>query len=186
MSEKNEFHRNYRNVIGLFATGVTVLLAEKGGEVRGMTANAVNSLSLDPTLLIVCPSKTSRFAQMLEVGANFSVNILGDHQEQDSNYFAGTQEGGLGKDDACGLESWPATDVINGNTAPRLRDCIGAMACRVHQMHDGGDHWIVVGEVVDLYQGDPEPWPLLFFEGSYHQPSRMAGQHLDPAADPFK
>ena len=181
MSDKQEFHRNYRNVIGLFATGVTVLLTEKDGELRGMTANAVTSLSLDPTLLIVCPSKSSRFAQMLEVGANFSVNILGDHQEQDSNFFAGTQEGGLGKDDACGIENWAASD-----TAPRLRDCIGAMACRVHQMHDGGDHWIVVGEVVDLYQGESEPWPLLFFEGGYHQPSRMAGQHLDPAADPFE
>ena len=181
MSNKEEFHRNYRDVIGLFATGVTVLLTEKDGEVRGMTANAVTSLSLDPTLLIVCPSKTSRFAQMLEVGANFSVNILGDHQEQDSNFFAGTQKAGLDKEDACGLENWP-----DSNAAPRLRDCIGAMACRVQQMHDGGDHWIVVGEVVDLYQGEAEPWPLLFFEGGYHQPSRMAGQHLDPAADPFK
>ena len=181
MSDKKEFQRNYRNVIGLFATGVTVLLAEKGGEVRGMTANAVTSLSLDPTLLIVCPSKASRFAQMLEVGVDFSVNILGDHQEQDSNFFAGTQEGGLGKDDACGLENWP-----DSHAAPRLRDCIAAMACRVHQMHDGGDHWIVVGEVLDLYHSGPQPWPLLFFEGSYHQPSRMAGQHLEPAADPFK
>ena len=60
------------------------------------------------------------------------------------------------------------------------------VACRVHQMHDGGDHWIVVGEVVDLYHREKEPWPLLFFEGGYHQPSRMAGQHLEPAADPFK
>jgi len=181
MTDKKEFHRNYRNVIGLFATGVTVLLTEKDGEIRGMTANAVTSLSLDPTLLIACPSKASRFAQMLEIGANFSVNILGDHQEQDSNFFAGTQEGGLAKDDACGLDSWSAP-----HATPRLRDCIGAMACRVHQMHDGGDHWIVVGEVLDLYQHEEEPWPLLFFEGGYHHPSRMAGKHLEPVADPFK
>jgi flavin reductase (DIM6/NTAB) family NADH-FMN oxidoreductase RutF len=181
MTDRKEFHRNYRDVIGLFATGVTVLLTEKDGEVRGMTANAVTSLSLDPTLLIVCPSKSSRFAHMLEVGAEFSVNILGDHQEQDSNFFAGTQEGGLSKDDACGLENWSAS-----RATPRLSDCIGAMACRVHQMHDGGDHWIVVGEVVDLYHREKEPWPLLFFEGGYHQPSRMAGQHLEPSADPFK
>lgn len=180
MSDSNEFHRNYRDIIGLFATGVTVLLTEKDGETRGMTANAVTSLSLDPTLLIVCPSKVSRFAQLLEIGASFSVNILGDHQEQDSNFFAGTQQAGLAKDDACGLETWSKSQ-----TTPRLRDCIGAMACRVQQMHDGGDHWIIVGEVVDLYQGKEEPWPLLFFEGSYHQPSRMAGQHLDPAADPL-
>jgi 3-hydroxy-9,10-secoandrosta-1,3,5(10)-triene-9,17-dione monooxygenase reductase component len=181
MSDKKEFHRSYRNVIGLFATGVTVLLTEKDGETRGMTANAVTSLSLDPTLLIACPSKASRFAQMLEIGAHFSVNILGDHQEQDSNFFAGTKEGGLAKDDACGLENWSAP-----HATPRLRDCIGAMACRVHQMHDGGDHWIVVGEVLDLYQYEEEPWPLLFFEGGYHHPSRMAGKHLEPVADPFK
>ena len=181
MSAKEEFHRNYRNVIGLFATGVTVLLAEKDGEVRGMTANAVTSLSLDPTLLIVCPSKTSRFANVLATGANFSVNILGDHQEQDSNFFAGTKEGCLGKDDACGIENWPDSHAM-----PRLRDCVAAIACRVHQMHDGGDHWIVVGEVVDFYRNEAEPWPLLFFEGGYHHPSRMAEQHQEPAADPLK
>ena len=181
MSDKEDFRSIYRNVIGRFATGVTVLLAEKDGEVRGMTANAVTSLSLDPTLLIVCPSKTSRFAKVLETGANFSVNILGDHQDKDSNFFAGTKEGCLSKDYACGIEVWSGS-----NTTPRLRDCIGAIVCRVHQMHDGGDHWIVVGEVVDLYRSEAEPWPLLFFEGGYHHPSRMAAQHLEPAADPLK
>lgn len=180
MTDKQAFHRHYRDVIGRFATGVSVLLTEQDGELRGMTANAVTSLSLEPTLLIVCPSKASRFAQLLAVGRRFSVNILGDHQEQDSNFFAATREQGLDRNNACGIETWQAD-----HATPRLRDCIGALACRVHQMHDGGDHWIVVGEVVDLYQGAADPWPLLFFEGGYHQPSRMAGEHLAPAADPL-
>ena len=59
------------------------------------------------------------------------------------------------------------------------------LACRIHEMHDGGDHWIVVGDVLDMHRSDAEPWPLLFFGGRYHHPSRMAGKHLDPAADPY-
>jgi len=180
MTDLPEFQSRYRKTIGLFATGVTVLLAEKEGELRGMTANAVTSLSLDPTLLIVCPSKKSRFAQLLEEGVPFTVNILGDHQEDVSNHFARTHDDGLKGAEG---EPYALTRWADEGLAPRLNDCIGAMACRVHRMHDGGDHWIVVGEVTDLYDLEGELWPLLFFRGRYHHPSRTSGEL--PAADPY-
>lgn len=177
MSNEHEFQALYRKTIGLFATGVTVLMAEKDGELRGMTANAVTSLSLDPTLLIVCPSRKSRFAQILDVGTPFTISILGDHQEDVSNHFARTRDDGL-TDDPYELAKWDAKEL-----APRLADCVGAVACRVHQMLDGGDHFIVVGEVADLYAREGELWPLLFFRGRYRHPSRTSGE--EPAADPY-
>jgi flavin reductase (DIM6/NTAB) family NADH-FMN oxidoreductase RutF len=180
MTEPQDFQKRYRNTIGLFATGVTVLLAEKDGELRGMTANAITSLSLDPTRLIVCPSKKSRFAQLMEEGVPFTVSILGDHQEEISNHFAKTHDKGLGEDQE---ESYPLTGWDDTGLAPRLADSIAALACRVHQKHDGGDHWIVVGEVIDLNDQEGELWPLLFFRGRYHHPSRTSGDL--PAADPY-
>ena len=180
MTDSKEFKDRYRKTIGLFATGVSVLLAEKDGEIRGMTANAVTSLSLDPTLLIVCPSKKSRFSGLIEPGGTFSVNILGDHQEDVSNHFAKTGDKSLQIETG---EPYPVVRWGEGGLAPRLEDCICALACRVQQVHDGGDHWIVVGEVCDLYDLEGELWPLLFFRGRYQHPSRDAGQR--PAADPL-
>ncbi len=72
MSEHNnnnsDLLQNYRQTIGLFATGVTVLIIEYQGEVRCMTANAVSSLSLDPIQLLVCPSKKAAFSEFLQEG----------------------------------------------------------------------------------------------------------------------
>jgi flavin reductase (DIM6/NTAB) family NADH-FMN oxidoreductase RutF len=180
MTDSDDFRTRYRRTIGLFATGVTVLLAERDGELRGMTANAITSLSLDPTLLIVCPSKKSRFGNLMEKGVPFTISILGDHEEDVSNHFAKTGDKGLEEDMK---EPYPLTGWEQEDLAPRLEDCIGALACRVHEMHDGGDHWIVVGEVLDLYDLEGELWPLLFFRGRYHHPSRTSGDL--PAADPL-
>lgn len=178
--DRAAFEQTYRRTIGRFATGVTVLLAERDGVVRGMTANAVTSLSLDPTLLIVCPSKRSRFGGLLAEGTSFTVNILGDDQEGVSSAFAHTDSDDLRADPPAPLTVW-----TEAGTAPRLDACIAALGCRVHQLHDGGDHWIVVGEVVALHTPGEEPWPLLFFEGAYHHPSRMAGNKIERETDPY-
>ncbi len=176
MQSSQDFQDQYRKTIGLFATGVTVILTEKDGEVHGMTANAVTSLSLDPTLIIVCPSNKAHLEQLLTVGVTFTVNILGDHQERLSNYFAA----GTDKPE-FDLLPWPAAEK-----APRLKGCIGALACRVYERHDGGDHKIVVGEVMDTYVADGPHWPLLYFGGGYHFPSRREAEHLEPSADPYE
>ena len=175
----SELQYRYRRTIGRFTTGVTVLLAEKDGVVRGMTANAVTSLSLDPMLLLVCPSKKARFTQLFEAGTPFTVNILGDHQEEVSNLFARTPEEDL-PEGPFSLEEWEPSGA-----APRLADCIASLACRVHRMHDGGDHWIVVGEVIALDRVEGEVWPLLYFDGKYHHTSHLAGRDIEPEVDPY-
>ncbi len=172
--------QNYRSTIGLFATGVTVLIIEHQGKIRCMTANAVSSLSLDPVQLLVCPSKKAAFSELLYEGAHFTVNILGIHQEQLSNYFAGA------KTDIENEQIHYAHLFSNSFTAPRLKDCIASFACQITQQHEGGDHWIVVGEVVDLYKNDINHEPLLFFGGKYHYPARPEVEHIKPSADPYK
>jgi flavin reductase (DIM6/NTAB) family NADH-FMN oxidoreductase RutF len=179
MQENNKdlFLKHYRSSIGLFATGVTVLIAERDGDIRGMTANAVTSLSLEPVQLIVCPAKEARFSQLMEPGTQFTVNILGVHQEQISNYFAGP-ESDKEMPENIDLITWRNMEIGIPYKAPCLSDSVASFACNVKQMHDGGDHWIVVAEVLDIYQNKLSIQPLLFFGGSYHHPSAMHRQHL--------
>jgi flavin reductase (DIM6/NTAB) family NADH-FMN oxidoreductase RutF len=73
--------RAYRNTIGLFATGVTIVSTQLGETVHGMTANAVTSLSLEPMLLLVAVGKKARLATLLPQATGFTVNILRADQE---------------------------------------------------------------------------------------------------------
>src|SRR5437868_7393723 len=80
--------RMYRDTIGRFATGVTVVTWDDGEHARGMTANAVSSLSLDPMLLLVCVDKKTSAHAQLERARAFAVNILAEDQIEVSNTFA--------------------------------------------------------------------------------------------------
>jgi len=162
--------RAFRRTIGLFATGVTVVAVQLPDGVLGMTANAVISVSLDPLLVLVCVDHRARLADHLEVGGPFSINVLRDDQEVLSRYFAGGWRD-LPQPEFR-FESW--------DDAPRLVGALAALRCVVDRMDDGGDHWIVVGRVVDLHEA-PSPWnPLLFFAGRYRRLSPAAA----PAAPP--
>jgi flavin reductase (DIM6/NTAB) family NADH-FMN oxidoreductase RutF len=186
MQSADSFQRQYRDTIGSFATGVTVLLIEREGIVVGMTANGITSLSLEPTQLLVCPGKQTRFAGFLGSDIDFTVNILGDHQEPHSNFFASGPEatfavGSIHDDPPFELLPWP-----EAGRAPRLSGCIASVGCKVHAVHEGGDHWIVVGDVTGLHRSESVRWPLLYFEGQYHFPSKMAGAHLRPDFNPYQ
>ncbi len=149
--------RQYRNTIGLFATGVTIIAVRQGDQVHAMTANAVTSLSLDPPLLIFCVSRTAKMAAHLDTGRPFAVNILRAEQQDLSDFFAGRPPTGAP----------PSFDFDPWEGCPRLRGCAAALACRVEEQMPGGDHWIIVGRVLATHQG-PEPrQPLVFFAGRY-------------------
>ena len=185
MKQSIDFQNQYRSTIGQFATGVTVLLTETGGDVIGMTANGITSLSLVPTQLIVCPAKQTRFARFMDEGVHFTVNILGDHQEAQSNFFACNpdatfQVGATHDDPPFALLSWPEV----GNV-PRLSGCLASIGCTVHRRFEGGDHWIVVGNVAGLHRSAKPSWPLLYYEGQYHHPSKLMEKHLRPDFDPY-
>jgi 3-hydroxy-9,10-secoandrosta-1,3,5(10)-triene-9,17-dione monooxygenase reductase component len=149
----------YRNVIGHFATGVTIVTTAAGDELQGMTANAVASLSLDPIMVLVCVEKNSYTHRVIEQGRVFAVNVLGEHQEDVSRLFAKHAEPELG--------SLRGVPFRRGKTGvPVLEDCLAFLECRVASIHSGGDHSMVLGEVVD--QGIVhDVAPLLFFRGKY-------------------
>jgi 3-hydroxy-9,10-secoandrosta-1,3,5(10)-triene-9,17-dione monooxygenase reductase component len=151
----------FRSIIGHFATGVTVITTAAGDELQGMTANAVTSLSLDPVMVLICVDKGTHTHGVLERGGVFTVNILGAHQEEVSRIFAKRAEPEIG--------SLRGVAFTRGRTgSPVLDDCLAFIECRVAGWFDGGDHSIVLGEVVHEAVVNDVP-PLLFYRGQYRR-----------------
>lgn len=154
--------RLYRNTIGLFATGVTVVSTQAEGTVHGMTANAVTSLSLEPMLLLVAVGKQARLATLLPQASGFTVNILRAEQEALSTFFAGGWR----------QPTPPPFRFVPWDTRPefgsaRLEGALAAIGCTLYRLVDGGDHWLVLGQVVALHHGVEPHLPLLFYGGRY-------------------
>lgn len=147
-----------RQAMARFATGVTVVLSELDGEVHGMTANAVTSVSLDPPLLLVCVGKTRRIHGVLERAGGFTVNVLAEDQEVLSRYFAGQR-------DLLGPDGVPL-DRGRGTAHPVLAGCLAWLECTVAGTYPGGDHTIFLGQV-ERAGWSEEGRPLLFFRSRY-------------------
>lgn len=169
MNEGIDSHQ-YRQVMGLFATGVTVIAVRHGDEIRAMTANAITSLSLDPLLLLVCVGKKAQMAEFLVSERGFTVNILREDQQALSTYFAGKWQ----------KPTAPPFRYINWEGKPRLEGCLASLGCEVYEKIEGGDHWIVVGHVTTLYRGIEPHLPLLFYAGLY---SQLSVTEAEPAPD---
>jgi flavin reductase (DIM6/NTAB) family NADH-FMN oxidoreductase RutF len=146
-----------RQIMGHFATGVTIITALDGDEPVGLTAQSFTSLSLDPPLILFCPGKTSTTWPRIERAGSFTVNILGQAQEAICRTFAAS-----GADKFAGVE-WTPSDVTG---APVLDDVLAWVDCRLESQHDAGDHLIVIGRVVDL-SVEEEGKPLLFYRGGF-------------------
>lgn len=150
--------RRLRDAFGCFGTGVTVVTAfDAEGSPVGLTANSFASVSLDPPLLLFCLDRKSRRAPVFEAARFFAVNVLHAGQETLSTRFA---RGASDEDHLLGV----AWDDRGG--APVLADAMAVFACAKHTIHDGGDHLILVGRVLDL-SFSPEQDPLLYFQGRY-------------------
>lgn len=147
-----------RRVMGHFATGVTVITTiDKEGLPNGLTANAFMSLSLNPPLVLISVDKGATCYGCFEQQNGFTVNFLSEDQEDISRRFATK-----GADKFADLK-WHT----GGNGAAIIDGAIGYVECRITQCHDGGDHTIVVGEIVNA--GAAGERPLLFFKGKYQR-----------------
>lgn len=155
----------FRETLGLFATGVTVIAAEVEGKVHAMTANGVCSLSLDPMLVLFCVAKRARFSAVIARAKNFSINILREEQQSLSTYFAS------GWKDATP----PPFRFVVTHATPRLEGSLAALLCTKQAVHEGGDHWLAIMQVQQLHRGIEPYRPLLFFRSRYHQLDRQAG-----------
>lgn len=147
----------FRQVLGHFATGITVITAVDGDGPVGFTCQAFSSLSLDPPLVMFSPAKASSSWPRIRGAGHFAVNILSEGQEDVCRRFATK---GADKFAGHGWKPAPTTG------APILADVLAWIDCTIEGEHDGGDHLVVVGRVhgLEIVQ---EGKPLLFFRGGY-------------------
>jgi flavin reductase (DIM6/NTAB) family NADH-FMN oxidoreductase RutF len=149
--------RTFRQTVGQFVTGVTVIATEASGAIRAMTANSFTSLSLDPPLVLFCVGKTAHLSAHLRDATGFSVNILALSQQDLSTYFAGGWK----------QASPPPFDFLGWEGVHRLEGCVATLGCTVEKIYEGGDHWIVIGRVLSLYRSEQACPPLVFSGGRY-------------------
>ncbi len=153
-SERPFDSRDFRNALGRFATGVTIVTTEYDGETRGMTCNGFMSVSLEPPLIVISVAHTATIHDMLAEGRYYGVSILSSAQEHLSNHFAGRPIDDL--DDP----------FIRINDVPLIKDCAVYLIAKVVDAHPAGDHTLFIGEVEYLQYSDDDT-PLLFYAGKY-------------------
>ena len=146
-----------RQVMGHFATGVVIITAMDGNDPAGFTAQTFQSLSLDPPLVLFCAGKTSSTWPRIQKAGTFCVNILAADQEAMCRNFAAS---GTDKFRGVGWVPAPRTG------APLLRDVLAWIEGKIIAEHDGGDHVVVIGRVLDLHV-EHEGRPLLFYRGGF-------------------
>lgn len=148
--------RMLRDVLGHFASGVTVVTADTADGPIGFTCQSFSSLSLDPPLVAFSPARTSRtWARLRDIG-RFCVNVLAEGQDAVSQNFARSVA-----DKFAGVPWRPSP-----HGSPVLDDVVAWIDGELWAEYDGGDHTIVVARVLDL-GADPDRRPLLFHRGAY-------------------
>ncbi|WP_271401000.1 flavin reductase family protein [Salinicoccus roseus] len=145
--------REFRNAMGRFATGVTVITSSDGKENYGMTANAFMSVSLEPKLITISIDNKANILDKIKTSGQFAVSFLSDEQQDISMHFAGQKkkEGPIDFDEIEGV--------------PTIRGSLASVVCDVDQSIVVGDHTIFIGKVLDLKLSEGQP--LTFFCGRY-------------------
>jgi flavin reductase (DIM6/NTAB) family NADH-FMN oxidoreductase RutF len=186
----------YREIIGRFATGVTVVttffrephdgaagsgdpagladVEDRGGEFHpwGTTVNAFTGLSLDPPLVLVCIGRGRKIHPVIARTGRFAVNVLGEDGQDLSDCFAGAPS------------SFPRSAFCNApyrvgvTGVPLLEAAIAHLECTLKRSIDAGDHTIYVGRVVDVGARDDDALPLLYFRRHYLRIERAASADL--------
>lgn len=150
--------REFRNVLGHFATGITVVTGVMGdGKATGVTVNSFSSLSLDPPLVLICLDKNTKSLDAYTERCCFVVHVLADDQIDLSNRFAA-----VGEEKMVGIDH----DEWGNDCCPVLKDCLAVIKCHREMVYDGGDHVIIVGRVSE-FDADPDKKPLLYYKGQY-------------------
>jgi 3-hydroxy-9,10-secoandrosta-1,3,5(10)-triene-9,17-dione monooxygenase reductase component len=156
MSSPESTQREFRDALGAFATGVTIATTlDAAGQPVGVTASSFNSVSLDPPLVLWSLAKSSQSRPAFCDSGHFAVHVLAASQEELSNRFARSGE------DKFGGVAWSRGTL----GSPVFDEHAALFQCRTRHQYEGGDHIILVGEVVD-YEAR-EQAPLLFHAGRY-------------------
>jgi flavin reductase (DIM6/NTAB) family NADH-FMN oxidoreductase RutF len=154
--------KDFREALGHFVTGVTVVTVELApGQVHGMTANSFTSVSLHPPLVLVCVDHRARLLSLLKGKRTFGVSVLKQGQEVWSEYYAKGIFNAEAEERLGVRYRWIRQRV------PVVDGTLAQLACTNVASHLSGDHTIFVAEVdaAEAHAGEP----LLFFRGAYHQ-----------------
>ena len=150
--------RQFRNTLGMFATGVAVITAPRGeGVPVGITVASFNAVSLDPPLILFSVDRRCLSLGDLSAAPRYAVNVLAEVQQDVSNRFAKASSG-----------KWDGIDFSARQDREHvlLPDALATFECEPYAQHDGGDHVIFIGRVVN-HQARHDGRPLIFFGGRY-------------------
>ena len=145
--------RRFRNALGRFASGVTVITAHHGGRAHGMTANSFVSVSLDPPLVLVSLGNRASMHRILPAARRYGISVLGEDQENLSNHFAGRIVPNL------------HVRFIEREGVPLLEGAVAYFVAALEEAHPAGDHTLYIGRVEHFEWNDDKP--LLFYAGRY-------------------
>lgn len=152
--------RAFRGVLGLFPTGVAVITTETAaGERLGATVSSFNAVSLDPPLVLFSLARSARSFAAWNEAETFAVNVLSESQQRASSQFATAM-----------IDKWQGLASVAGRETglPLLCGALAWLECRTWARYDGGDHVIMVGEVLAWERPQtPSPRPLVFFNSRY-------------------
>jgi flavin reductase (DIM6/NTAB) family NADH-FMN oxidoreductase RutF len=152
---------DFRRAAGRLPTGILVVGTNLDGVDHAMTVSAFSSVSLDPLLVLFCAEKIARFHDTVVAAGFWSVSVLGEDAEKAARWLATRGRPLDGQLDGIGHHAGPVTG------APVLDDALSALECRTTAVHDGGDHSIIVGEVVGVSDSAADRGPLIHHAGRY-------------------
>jgi 3-hydroxy-9,10-secoandrosta-1,3,5(10)-triene-9,17-dione monooxygenase reductase component len=149
----------FRHALGRFPSGVTaVTVRDAHGRDFGMTVSAFASVSLDPPLILVCIGDDATIAGAVAEAGHFAVSVLAENQEAIANRFATSD-----------TDRFAGTAVVRGTTGVALLDgAVAHLECAIVARHRGGDHTIVVGEVLAATAVE-DGRPLVYQRGGYRR-----------------
>ncbi|SDJ69917.1 flavin reductase family protein [Sediminibacillus albus] len=148
-------NRLFRDAMGKFATGITIVSIENNGEIHGMTVNAFMSVSLEPRLIAVSIDEKASMYDKLQESNGFGLSILAEDQKDISMILAKQKD----KD-----KEIPFVDL---GGVPVVNDSLVTLACHIQETAKAGDHMIFIAEVTDLQFGNAREEPILYFSGEY-------------------
>ncbi len=163
---------HYREVLGNFATGVTVVTAMDGRQPIGTTVNSFTSVSLDPPMVLICVGRERSIHPVIARTRRFAVNILREDAQDLSDCFSGAPTE-LPREAFCN-----AAHRLGESGAPILASALAHLECEVERTLEAGDHTIHLARVTDLEADDRTGLPLLYFGGRYLRIERAAASEL--------
>ncbi len=159
MTQNNVTPQTFRQTLGRFASGITVVTVLENGETHGITVSAFLSVSLEPPLVLVSVDKKARSHERIVKGEHYGVSILSENQKRLSNHFAHRDP-----------DAVPEFEMLNN--FPVLKNALAQLVCKTVQHVDAGDHTLFIGEIETLaWQEDGKP--LVYFQGGYQRIEKL-------------